>query len=420
MRVAITGATGFVGCRLAERLVLAGGHEVVGAVRRLSGPGLARLARLPVQLSVADVLDREALVRAFRGCDVVVHCVYGTSGSPDEKRRVTVEGTMNVLEAAASAGAARAVHMSTAAVHGDGYDGPEVVDETSPFTRKPTPYEASKIEAEEVVWEFHRRQGYPVVVFRPPLIYGPHGRRWTVQIVEDVKAGAILVEEARGIANLVYIDNLVNALLLAVESDAGDGESFIVVDDDQLTWKDVYRAYATLVPDCPPLRSVTFKELRRMRRRAEPGLIRGSVLTPLSLLPKLLQAGLGSPQVRRELKRVPWAQWAAGVLPGQMLRRREDPGEDKTVPERDGQGGATTSRVPAPGLVRLQASVARFSGEKAKRVLGHRQRIAFPEAMERTAAWLEYQRLIPPRETGDAADERHQGRHAGTDQAGGG
>ena len=77
--VLITGATGFLGSRLAERLALGTDYSVTAVVHRLSGPGLARLARIPVKLVLADVLDLESIVTAAENCDIIVHLAYGAA-----------------------------------------------------------------------------------------------------------------------------------------------------------------------------------------------------------------------------------------------------------------------------------------------------------------------------------------------------
>ena len=98
--ILITGATGFVGNRLAERLALGTDYNVTAMVHRFSGPGLARLARLPINLIQADLLDEASLLKAVENCHIIVHLAYGTSGDETVKRQITVSGTENILKAA--------------------------------------------------------------------------------------------------------------------------------------------------------------------------------------------------------------------------------------------------------------------------------------------------------------------------------
>ncbi len=392
--VGITGATGFVGCRLAERLVLAKEYDVVAAIRRFSGPGLARLARLPVKMVQADLLDRVALRDAFAGCDVVVHCAYGKSGSEEERFRTTVEGTENVLSVAAEGRAQRVVHLSSAVVHRE--DGSsQLIDESTPFAKSRDPYVSMKVEAENALWQFSDARGFPVVVFRPPLIYGPYGRRWTVKVVQEVLAGAVLVDGGRGAANLVYVDNLIDTVMLAIESNAGDGEAFLVVDDAELTWRDVYQAYLDVAEGSPALRSLSRREIEAIRKKREPGFLRGSVIVPLSVLPKLAKDSVSSVELRKELRKIPWLPAVKAVLPGSVLSRLK--GENGGDAARSDLSPKHSRNIPDPGTIKLMTSLTRFDNSKVKRMLGYRQRIDFLEGMEHTAEWLRYQELVPSR-----------------------
>ncbi len=89
-RVLITGATGFVGCRLAERLALGSDYQVRALIHRFSGPGLARLCRLPVTLVNADILDPAAVLEAADGCSTIIHLAYGRAGTKDQRREIGV------------------------------------------------------------------------------------------------------------------------------------------------------------------------------------------------------------------------------------------------------------------------------------------------------------------------------------------
>lgn len=387
MRIAITGATGFVGARLAERIVLDGQHDAVALIRRFSGPGLARLARLPVRLATADLSDETALRSALADCDAVVHCAYGTSGTPEERFRTTVEGTGTLLRAAAAAGARKLVHLSSTAVHGIPADG--TIDETTPFAEPRTNYDRMKQAAEGVVAEWHRTTGFPVVVIRPPLIYGPFGRRWTVRILEEIREGATLVEAGVGAANLVYVDNLVDLILAAVESDRGDGGTFVTVDPEPATWAQVYEGYRSLLPGAPPLATITRDEALRALKRANPGVGYRSLVLPWRLAPGLAAAALSSREMRKKVRQVPWVDAAGRHLPDRLKARLGGPavgGREARAP-----GG-----LPA-GLDRdvldLLCSRARCDGSLAARTYGHRPRVAFAEALERIGAWARYQGL---------------------------
>ena len=83
--ILVTGGTGFVGNRLTERLVLGTDYSVTALIHRFSGPGLTRLARLPVNLVKADLLDEESLLRAAENCHIIIHLAYGNTGDEDTR-----------------------------------------------------------------------------------------------------------------------------------------------------------------------------------------------------------------------------------------------------------------------------------------------------------------------------------------------
>jgi len=390
--VLVTGATSFIGSRLVERLVLGTSYRIKAMVRRFSSPGLGRLARLPLELVSADLLDIDSLAEAAKNCDIIVHCAYGSSGNSEQRRRVTIAGTENVLKAALRANAKKVIHFSSAAVHGRNPKDP-IVDESAPFEDSCDVYSASKIEAEKVVWRYHLEHSLPVVVFRPTLVYGPYSRVWTVRIVEEIKTGAVLVNGGNGSANLIYIDNLIDAILLALDKDSGDGEAFILVDDEQLTWQDVYRRYAEMMGTYPPFRNMSAEEIEAMRKTAQLRAFDQWVVMPWQTALEVVRYAFRPPEIRRKIRQIPWMQFVIRLVP----RRVKDLVKGKnTNHERILVSTTKASHIQLPSreMVDLYSSRARFSNEKVKRILGYTQRITFEEAIELTGSWLRYQRLI--------------------------
>ncbi len=391
--VLITGATGFVGTRLAERLALGSESNVLALVHRFTGPGLARLARLPVTLVRADLLDLDSVEKTVKNCDTIIHLAYGTSGDEQTRRTVTVKGTEHILKSASRHNVRKVIHFSTAAVHGNSPRGP-VVDESAPFENNGDLYRSSKAQAEEVVWRYRKESNLPVVVFRPPIIYGPYSGYWTGRIAQEILEGAILPNGGIGAANLIYIDNLIDAVFLAMENDAADGEAFIVVDDDNLTWKDVYEAYAALIVSHPPLRDMSTEEIEALKRAAEPNDLKSWLFKPIPLPLQIVKTALKSTEMRRKLMEVPWLRFIKNRFPRTLLDRLKF-----------GRNGAKTAHIeqvqpvkpvlPNNDLIELYSSEARFTNKKIKETLGYEQRISFPEALQLIGPWLKYQRLIP-------------------------
>lgn len=389
MRIGITGATGFVGCRLAERLVLAGEYEVTGVIRRFTGSGLARLARLPVQLEQADLLDPAALKQALKGCDVVVNCAYGRSGTREEKYRATVEGSRNTAVAAREVGAARLVHLSSTGIHGVPREG--TIDESTPAAPQ-TAYDRMKLDSEAELRAFETETGFPIVVLRPPLIYGPFGRRWTRAIVMDIAAGCLLVDDGRGSANFVYVDNLVDAILSAATTGRGDGKTYVIVDEELRTWRQVYDGYASLLIDAPPVESISVEEARRLLARQKPGMLHRIFVDPVRLAPQLLRAAVSEPDMRRRIRQVPWLNALANAVPESTrarLKYDHDVGSEITTPPK-----TLERRFPDEATLELMTSSARCTAHLARGDLGYRERIGWEAALSRIGDWIAYQRLV--------------------------
>ncbi len=239
-RVLITGANGFIGGRLAERLAHQEGARVRAMVRR-SSPVVG-------ETIIGDVTDADAVSRAAAGCDVVIHCAarQGSGGTLDDFRRVNVEGTLNLLGAAQKGNVARFIHISTINVHG--YPPPQGASADSPLCFKGDFYSVSKAEGERAAWQFAREYGFPLTVIRPACTYGPRSEAWTLGPLRRVRRGRpVLIGRGEGICNAVYIDNLVDMILLALKSDAAIGETFIGAEGQGVTWREFYGAYAQML-----------------------------------------------------------------------------------------------------------------------------------------------------------------------------
>jgi predicted dehydrogenase/nucleoside-diphosphate-sugar epimerase len=242
--VLVTGGTGFIGGRLAEKLVLEQGARVRVVVRDLARA--CRLARLDVEIVPGDVTDAAAVERATAGCAVVFHCAYGNRGGEEEQRATNVAGTEAVVRAARRAGVERLVHVSTIAVYGPTADGD--LDESSPRQPPADLYAATKAEAEDLVLAAHRRHGLPAAVVQPAVVYGPFGLAWTRHPLTELAAGRLaLPNGGAGLCNPVYVDDVADALLLAATVAEAPGEVFLIAGEEPVTWKAFYAAYERML-----------------------------------------------------------------------------------------------------------------------------------------------------------------------------
>ena len=235
-RVLITGAGGFIGGRVAEVLHSSGCAQVRAGVRRWAGA--ARIGRLPVEIVPCDLADPGQVDAACDGVTAVVQCARVAGPGSEAPLR-------NLLEAAYRRGVTRFVHLSTTEVYG-AVDGD--IDEGHAVGPGQSDYARSKIAAERVCAEYMAR-GLPLVILRPTIVYGPFSEVWTVKFVERLLSGRWSLPEVscRGTCNLLYVDDLVAAIGLALWSDRAVGETFNVNGSERVSWNQYFRALGTAV-----------------------------------------------------------------------------------------------------------------------------------------------------------------------------
>lgn len=237
MKALVTGATGFVGGHVVDAL-LARGIEVTALVR--SPARAAALRDRGVRLVPGDLHDSDALARATEGQDVIQH-VAGAVAAVDEAayRRANVEGTANLLAAAARSGTPRFVQMSSGAAAGPASRG---VPRTA--TQPPAPvtaYGRSKLAGEQVV----RGSPLPWVILRPPLVYGPRDRDNLIKVFKLARTGLVPVfGDGTQELSAVYAPDLAEAAVLAGLEPRTAGKVYHVNHPEIVTSAGMVRAIA--------------------------------------------------------------------------------------------------------------------------------------------------------------------------------
>lgn len=232
MKVAVTGATGYTGGRVAAALV-ARGDEITILAR--PGSVTAPLASLGAAVIEGDLDNRNALGRLCENVEAVVHvaAVYRTAGHPDSYfQNINVGGTERLLEAAAAAGVRRFVHTSTVGVHGHIASPPAT--EASPLAPGDI-YQVTKAEADTLAIAFGKRRGLPVTVVRPGAIYGPGETRLLKLFRAIARGHYAVVGSGQSYYHPVYIDDLVDGFLLALDRPEAVGEAFIIAGSRYVT-----------------------------------------------------------------------------------------------------------------------------------------------------------------------------------------
>jgi nucleoside-diphosphate-sugar epimerase len=231
----ITGASGFIGGRLAERMSR-DGYAVRCLVRASSDT--TALERLDVEIAVGDLTDARSLARAADGCSQVIHCgaLVSDWATKNEIKKINVEGTRLLLEASADAGVRRFVHLSTTDVYG--YPGGRAIDESYSAARFRNWYAQTKLEAEAEVRRAERERALDAVILRPATVYGPGSVEVVSEIARAIRSrNMLLIDRGRAIAGLCYVNNLIDAALLALHSDAARGQAFNITDGLDVTWR---------------------------------------------------------------------------------------------------------------------------------------------------------------------------------------
>jgi nucleoside-diphosphate-sugar epimerase len=352
MRVAIVGASGFVGTRLIEMSVLGGLFDAVPVVRSFGS--LAVMARFALPWKVCDTMDPEALARAFEGCDHVIHAAIGNPVQIPQMAGAIYRG-------AELAGIKRLVVLSSASVHGQ--SPPAQTDELSPLHEShPLPYNNAKVRAEKVLRQLADTGSVQLVLLRPSIVFGPRSRWITDCASQMLRGNAALIGDGSAVCNTIYVDNLIHAICLALESPEAAGQTFLLRDAETVTWREFYSCVAEAVGSnmdsvrqiAPPVYTRSMKEK-----------VGEWVATPA------LQAIL--PVFPRAAKDVAKRLLASLNLQPQI-------------------NAWSLPQPPPPAMTEelslLQQSCWQIPLDRARQILGYEPLVPFAEGMRRSMEWL--------------------------------
>lgn len=229
-RVAITGASGFIGRALAAR-ARGAGQQVI-ALSRSDGsvPG--------------DYDDADALARMFTGADAVAHlAARAHRGGTDGDFECNVRAARTVARAARLAGVPRLVLLSSIGVNGNVTRGKPFAEDDAPAPVEP--YARSKLRCEQVVQDMLAGSATAWSILRPPLVYGPNAPGNFGRLVRAVAAGIPLpLESVRNLRSLVGVDPLGDAILLCASHPAAANQLFLLADGDDLSTPAIIRCIA--------------------------------------------------------------------------------------------------------------------------------------------------------------------------------
>ena len=246
MRACVTGGTGFIGSALVRRLL---GDGASVRVLARSSKRANESARRGAEIIEGDLSNIEALDRAVEGADVVFHAAAMVEGPHTRKEfnETNLSGTQQVFEACIRQSVRHVVYLSSIAVYGLVQKG-ERIDESTPNDESPQKrdsYAQSKIEAERYAVAIGSKTRLAVTILRPGVVYGP-GRPLPVALLGFQAGKTNLVFGKPNLRfPIAYIDNLIDAIVLAAKTDGGL-RKYIVIDDDNLTLRQYHATRAAI------------------------------------------------------------------------------------------------------------------------------------------------------------------------------
>jgi nucleoside-diphosphate-sugar epimerase len=286
MRVLVTGATGFIGCHLAQALARQE-YEVVATGRAVAPSELARAEHLRlagVPLYTGSLLESGFARQVTSDCRAVIHLAAAQhEGNVADSyfRDVNVTGTRRLLEAAVAAGARRFVYGSTIGVYGSATQG-ELDEDSAPCPQNI--YGVTKLEAERVTTEFSG--SIETCCVRISETYGPDDLR-LLKLFRAIDRGAFFMIGSGGnLRQVIHVDDLVNGLQLAAEHPAAVGETFVLAGVEVMTTATMVAHIASALGRRTPRLRVPVWPFRAAAAVLE------STLRPLGIQPPLTQRRL--------------------------------------------------------------------------------------------------------------------------------
>lgn len=280
MQILVTGATGFLGSHLVDRLQQQGHHIIA------LGRDRARMPRGARPL-IADLRDRRSVIDACRDVDAVIHAgaLSAPWGHHADFQAINVGGTAHVIDGCRAHGVGRLVFVSSPSVLSNGRDQCDLTDD-APYPRRPISiYSATKQRAEQLVRD---APDVPSVIVRPKAIFGPGDTTLLPRLIAAARRGRLpQIGDGQNRVDLTYVENVVHALALAIESPRAVGHAYTITNGEHPRLWDVIRLVLRRLSLPDRLRPVPLPTMLRVARlmeliaavtRREPLLTRYSVL----------------------------------------------------------------------------------------------------------------------------------------------
>lgn len=252
-KVLVTGATGFIGGRLAQRLAVEEHAVVTGLGRSLDKAPFLQEAE--VALKQVDLQDETAMKGVIAEQDYIFHVAAWLGGgrvadAQQEAYALNVTATENILFWAKEADVQRIIVVSTIGAYGIPTT-THVAEDTPLDIEQADTYGRTKAIGELKARELAQDLGIELTIVRPALVYGPRSKSWTVNMLQLVQKGTpVIFGDGNGLAMPVFIDNLIDGMLLTAVSPNAVGEAFNFC-DPQISWKQFFGYYGKMCGQKP-------------------------------------------------------------------------------------------------------------------------------------------------------------------------
>ena len=314
-----------------------------------------------------DVLDESAVSTAIKGCDIVFHCSYDAKGNQKEQQEVSVKGTENVAKAVLKYKVRRLVHLSSMSVYEPTADGD--LNETS--IKEPTGwvYADAKLAAEKLILNYSQQYNLPVVVLQPTIVYGPFSRTWSINILNLLRSNrVVIVNNGSGYCNAVYIDDVVDAMILATTKEKVIGECFLISGAMPVSWRDFFGAYERMLGVKSTI-SMTLSEIEKIlkHRNSKSNKLVSIIHDPQSLLRSSFIRSVYH-ILRKKTSSLPWERFK--IIAGKPVN------------------------MPSLQQFFLYKSCTNICIDKAQKLLGYKPKFNLNQGMEFTEKWAKWANLL--------------------------
>ena len=242
MKCFVTGAAGYIGNALVHRLIT-DGHEVTGLLHHQQPIHTAKT----VTYVTGDLLQKDTYSKYLKHIDIIFHCAaYVKDYGPKHRfHQINVTGTKQLAQAAQKTGITRFIYL--------GHKPYENVTDS--------PYTQSKQQSDQYLHDLYQKEEFPVVSIQPGNVFGPGPTTWVIRPLHAIQQNRIaLIDNGNGIFHHTYIDNLLDALTQAMNTNGIEGHHIAITDGDtQISWKHYFNDLAEMIHRPPITKNITKK-----------------------------------------------------------------------------------------------------------------------------------------------------------------